>query len=277
MAVLTVDSSMHTSTLLKIDSVLHSNFPDDPDFDYQDQRRRVLRHLGLLADEPTQNRQTQVKQTLTQRFTQRRMNNGDQLDDDDDEEPEEDNLEEEEDFSVQPSSKRPKFSQAKEVPRIATRMSIPDFDEENEIEQNELMADKELQSRFGSRHMTTARNTQQSTQRNGSRTQPPPRSQAIDEFARSTIEDRRATQRSERNHPVTTKPASTNITISNESQHTTKSKKRTIGHMLLDSQVGQEEDEGNIEDDVNFLFGEMFDETVSAVTPSVTKRSTKYY
>ena len=51
--------------------------------------------------------------------------------------------------------------------------------------------------------------------------------------------------------------------------------------MLLDSQavVAQEQEENadDLEDDVNFLFGEMFDEPMDTVTPSVTKRSNKYY
>jgi DNA replicative helicase MCM subunit Mcm2 (Cdc46/Mcm family) len=52
-AVLLVETSMHTSAMLGVNSVLHSSAPADPDAEYAAQRALVLRRLGLpdLQDE----------------------------------------------------------------------------------------------------------------------------------------------------------------------------------------------------------------------------------
>lgn len=38
---------MHTSSMLGVDSVLHTDFPDDPDEEYKAQEQLVLEKLGL--------------------------------------------------------------------------------------------------------------------------------------------------------------------------------------------------------------------------------------
>ncbi|KAL9651296.1 hypothetical protein ABK040_001249 [Willaertia magna] len=52
MAVLTVDISSNTSSLLKIDSVLHSNFPEDPDKEFENQKLIAMAQLGLSKYNP---------------------------------------------------------------------------------------------------------------------------------------------------------------------------------------------------------------------------------
>lgn len=49
-AVMLIESSMHTESTLGIDSVLHSTFPADPDAEYRTQEAVILRRLGLHND-----------------------------------------------------------------------------------------------------------------------------------------------------------------------------------------------------------------------------------
>jgi DNA helicase MCM9 len=46
-AVILMESSMHTSALLGVQSALHSLFPDDPELEYKKQETLLLKRLGL--------------------------------------------------------------------------------------------------------------------------------------------------------------------------------------------------------------------------------------
>lgn len=50
MAVILIETSMHTATMLGVDSVLHSAFPEDADAEYATQEAVILRRLGLSFD-----------------------------------------------------------------------------------------------------------------------------------------------------------------------------------------------------------------------------------
>jgi DNA helicase MCM9 len=51
MAVLIIDSSMHASNLVGVYSVLHSEFPEDPDLDYQNHEKLVFEKLGMFTQD----------------------------------------------------------------------------------------------------------------------------------------------------------------------------------------------------------------------------------
>lgn len=47
MAVILIETSMHTCALLGMGNVLHSDFPTDPDAEYLNHQRLILRRLGM--------------------------------------------------------------------------------------------------------------------------------------------------------------------------------------------------------------------------------------
>jgi DNA helicase MCM9 len=166
MAVLTVDTSMHTSTILNIESVLHSTFPDDPDAEYEEHRWTVLKALGLLDVEPQRGPTQRTQRPL---LSQRLAMQDNMFDDEEEEEEEvqkdnnnfefeESEDEDEENFAIEPPAKKqrtepsqkkhihiPMNSQKKshKTQKIANQMAIPDLDFDSNPSQDEEEQDDE--------------------------------------------------------------------------------------------------------------------------------------
>nr|CAG4712655.1 unnamed protein product [Naegleria fowleri] len=73
MSVLTVDISSNTSSLLNVESVLHSNFPLDPDEDYSNYIQLVLYKLGIQQELPNVPSSTT---TTRKRHSSKRLSDG---------------------------------------------------------------------------------------------------------------------------------------------------------------------------------------------------------
>jgi DNA helicase MCM9 len=255
MAVLTVDNSMHTSTLLDVSSVLHSNFPEEPDVLYEEQRKQVLRQLKLIPDELlTFRRTTQKSSTATQ--SKKKSDPIQQYltivdDDNDDEEP------------TSPPVKRSRLTSSNSYnDRGRQTTHIPSDDNNNVAKRSAVSKDGAEQR---SENLNVNGNVMNqniyntTTSRAGNNMRLSNRTSS-----RPTLQKEVTNSPSSDHHSSIENKSNLNDNTSREKNSTTKPKKRSFAHVLMDTQP-QENTEGEDEamdtnEELSMLFGEIFEE-----------------